>query len=84
MRATRKAVYSAFTQFIKALNAREAASFRDEGGYTLSYNQYGGYAVELISSNTGSISQPFGFELRTGREMLDTLKFATRALELKK
>jgi hypothetical protein len=79
---TRKDAEAAFDRLIKAIGGRVATSYKDVGAYRLDWNgTYGGGNIELIVSEGGGVSQPFGMQRRNAREFCDSVRFAMDALE---
>lgn len=82
-RYTRRDAQAAFARLLLACGKREAASYKDVGGWTLDHNSvYGGYVVEQVVSERGGITQPFGGQRRAAREFCDTVRFATDAIRV--
>ena len=80
-RTTKREVEGAFAALLRAVNGRKAESYNDVGAYDLTHNgTYGGYVIERVHDEHGSISRPFGDQHRPAGEMYDTLWFAVNAI----
>jgi hypothetical protein len=84
-RYTRKDAEAAFTRLISAIGGRVATTYNDVGAYRLDWNgTYGGGNIELITSQSGGVSQPFGMQRRNAREFCDSVRFALDTLAVHK
>ena len=83
-RTTKEQLQNKFEQFVKAVGGKVASEYNDEGGYSLD-NQpiYGGWVVEQVVNDAGSIHHPFGPARKKAGELWDALDFAIRAIEIK-
>lgn len=84
MRITKKEVYGMFRRFLSVIGEREAQKFNDTGGFNLDHNAtYGGYMIEKIGCDRGSVDHPFCSKRMNASEMYNALYFATCAFEFK-
>jgi hypothetical protein len=85
MKNTQKVLNTAFSRFLNALGEEQARAYNDVGKFNLEHIAcYGGYLIERIECQSGSISHPFFSKRLKAAQMLDVLNMATMALELYK
>jgi hypothetical protein len=76
MKITKDMVNTQFERFLRNNNLHQANDYKDVGGYSLDFRRvYGGYVIECIANAQGAVSQPFGYERRSIKEMFDVLYF---------
>jgi len=83
-RFTRKDAEKALQDLCALLGKRVAKEWNDVGAWRLDYNPtYGGFVVEQIDDEHGSISRPLGDTRVSAREFWERVHFTWRALRAK-
>ena len=81
MRYGKRDATMAFERLVAALGGRVAQHHADVGAYRLDLaGCYGGYVVEVITSESGAVNRPFGMARRPAREFCQAVSFALDVL----
>ncbi len=84
MRISRKALHLLFVQYIQAIGGHLALHINDVAGFDLNYvKEYGGWLIEQIACENGSVNHPFGSRRISTTELYYTLKFALTSMQYK-
>jgi len=83
-RPTSKEVSEVFEMFCRAIGKRVAKTWNDVGAWKMDHTrEYGGYAVQEILDEKGSVTMPIGDERLKPTEFVERMRFALRWLEQK-
>lgn len=80
-RITQKELNGAFDLFLRTIDGRRAASYKDVGGYSLDHINSQGWQIQRVVNEHGGVTCPYGHTLRNTVEMYYTLHFAVNVLE---
>src|SRR6185295_8196838 len=82
MRISRICLSVMFSRYVKAIGGHVADSYNDVGGFTLDHNSvYGGWLIEQIGCENGSVNHPFGSRRMKIGELYEALSFAIYSIE---
>lgn len=85
MRVKESEVRAVFERFCKVYGFKIAESWNDVGGLRLDHaSVYGGWTIQKIESDGGSVSCPFGYERKSSSDFVDMMRFSISAESEKK
>ena len=85
MRVKESEVRAVFDRFCTVHGFKKAATWNDVGGLQLDHaSVYGGWTIQKIESDGGSVSCPFGYERMGSSEFVAAMRFSISAESEKK